>query len=147
MNKILKNMTLLASIVFSISSPAEVQYLGYWSPNCGGFGGSVNITKSDDIKVDVNNNNLYISAKISTESDGYSIYFSDIIESMNELIDWDNISHQKPMARINFKDDIATMDWLGFYDKSKHKYVWTTQSDFYIFAKKSKNISLNKCHF
>ncbi|MGA5656232.1 hypothetical protein [Rahnella contaminans] len=147
MNKLLKFTTLLVGIIFSISSHAASQYFGYWSPNCGGFGGSVNITKGDDIKVDVNNNNLYISAKISVETNGYNIYFTDVIESMNELIDWDNISHENPIAIMNFKDDVATMDWLGFYDKSKHKYVWTTQSDFYIFAKKSKAISLTKCHF
>ncbi|WP_413534953.1 hypothetical protein [Rahnella inusitata] len=132
--------------IFFHDAKAQVGYIGNWSPNCGGFGGSINIVKNDDIKINVNDNNLYITARLTPRADEYDIYFKDIIESMNGVVDWANISLEKPIAKLRFQGSTASMDWIGFYDKTKHEYVWPTQTDFNIFSKRTAKIKLTKCH-
>ena len=123
-------------------------YIGYWSVNCGGFGGNVIVSDMGEARVNVNDNNLLISAKLSELTKNSSeLFFIDILESRNEKIDWSSISLDKPIAKLTVNYGVLVVNWFGFFDMKKKEYVWNTQPDFIVGTKNNKNTIMKKCIF
>lgn len=123
-------------------------YIGYWSVNCGGFGGYVIVSDMGEARVNVNDNNLLISAKLRELTKNSSeLFFIDILESRNEKIDWSSISLDKPIAKLTENDGVLVVNWFGFFDMKKKEYVWNTQPDFIVDTKNNKNTIMKKCIF
>lgn len=90
-------------------------YIGYWSVNCGGFGGYVIVSDMGESRVNVNDNNLLISAKLRELTKNSSeLFFIDILESRNEKIDWSSISLDKPIAKLTENDGVLVVNWFVF---------------------------------
>lgn len=127
---------------------ANVENIGYWSVKCGGFGGSVEIYSSDEAKININDNNLYISAHLVEDPDGKSkVFYRDVIESMNDVINWADISQSKPIAELSTQNGILHVSWKGFYDTKKKSYVWKTEPDFVVASDGGGDIKMKKCNF
>ena len=93
------SIMLMAISFFAIANTDS--HIGYWSVNCGGFGGNINISKDNIATVNVNDNNLLIEARLmKTNKNSTQLFFVDVLESRNSLINWDSISHQKPIAKL-----------------------------------------------
>lgn len=128
---------------FSFGAPA---LSGYWAVKCGGFGGNVQVSSSGDVKININDNNLLISARLYDDSSKSILYYQDVIESNNDTIDWGNISKSKAIAVISMKNNELNLSWRGFYDQKRGHYVWVNGPDFVV-ASGSNNIKLKKCEF
>jgi hypothetical protein len=145
MNKYLFFISLFFSTVLSATTIDNIN--GYWSPNCGGFGGSITIDTNNGVKIDVNSNNLLISAKLKKYDAGFYILFNDVEESNNEIINWEMISKSKPIAEFITNDNKATMKWFGFYDNKLRHYIWDKEADFVIAEDSKQIITLSRCDF
>lgn len=123
-------------------------YVGYWSVNCGGFGGNLVVSDWGAVRVNVNDNNLLISAKLRELTTNFSdLLFVDILESRNDKINWSSISLDKPIAKLTVNGGILVVKWYGFFDMKKKEYVWNTQPDFIIGTKSNEAMIMNKCIF
>lgn len=123
-------------------------YVGYWSVNCGGFGGNVIVLDSGEVKVNVNDNNLLISGRLRKLTKNSSeLLFIDMLESRNEKINWGSISLDKPIAKLTVNGGALIVDWFGFFDIKKKEYVWNTQPDFIVGTKNNETIIMGKCFF
>lgn len=90
-------------------------YIGYWSVNCGGFGGNVIVSDIGEARVNVNDNNLLTSAKLMRLTKNSSeLFFIDILESRNEKIDWSSISLDKPIAKLTVNNGVLVVNWFVF---------------------------------
>lgn len=68
-----KMRKLIISLVctFPVIAFANIEEgVGYWAVKCGGFGGSVEIESSNEAKVNINDNSLYISGIIQEDHNG-----------------------------------------------------------------------------
>lgn len=138
------SIMLMAISFFAIANTDS--HIGYWSVNCGGFGGNINISKDNIATVNVNDNNLLIEARLmKTNKNSTQLFFVDVLESRNSLINWDSISHQKPIAKLVMDKNIIDMTWLGFYDEKLGKHVWNMLAQFLFLKIKMGNIIMNKC--
>ncbi len=71
---------------------------------CGGFGGGVNIKTSKDVEVNINDNNLFISASLQPTTKGrYHLLYKGVIESNNGVIFFDDISKKISIADVFLK--------------------------------------------
>ncbi|EOI3556741.1 hypothetical protein ACMSZQ_003066 [Cronobacter dublinensis] len=87
-----------------MSEISDPQYEGYWAVKCGRFGGSVNIKASKDVEVNINDNNLFISASLQPTTKGrYHLLYQGVIQSTNGVIFWDDISKKRPIADVFLK--------------------------------------------
>ena len=101
-----------------------------------------------EARVNVNDNNLLISAKLSELTKNSSeLFFIDILESRNEKIYWSSISLDKPIAKLTVNYGVLVVNWFGFFDMKKKEYVWNTQPDFIVGTKNNKNTIMKKCIF
>ncbi|MBZ6072440.1 hypothetical protein [Aeromonas schubertii] len=135
--------------VFSCVANAKISsYAGYWLVNCGGFGGNVIVSGGGGVRVNVNDNNLLISAKLRelTKSSA-ELLFVDVLESRNEKINWSSTSLDKPIAKLSLKGGVLIVNWYGFFDMKMKKYVWNTQPDFIVGTKSNENTIMKKCVF
>lgn len=88
--------------------------------NCGGFGGSIQIHRINTAEINVNENNLFVSALVKKDLNGViKIYYDHFIESVNDKIDWNDISKEKPIAEAELKNGILHLSWKGFFDVKK----------------------------
>ena len=123
-------------------------YVGYWSVNCGGFGGNLVVSDRGEVRINVNDNNLLISAKLrELTTNSSDLLFVDILESRNDKINWSSISLDKPIAKFTLNDGVLVVKWYGFFDMKKKEYVWNTQPDFIVGAKSNEAILMKKCIF
>lgn len=121
---------------------------GYWAVKCGGFGGNIQIDTEGDVRVNVNDNNLFVSSRLKSDENGKTtLYYQDVIETENDVIDWRSISKSKPIASMSLKDGVLNVFWRGFYDVNEKKYVWINEPDFVVAAGGNNNIKMNKCNF
>lgn len=103
---------------------------------------------SSEVKINVNNNNLYVLSNLKKDPHGkVLIFYKEVIESVNAMINWDDVSHEKPIAEISFINDDLYMTWKGFFDVKKNIYVWGKEPDFVVQAGSNANIKMNKCNF
>lgn len=138
----------LLMFIFPIFAFGETGMSGYWSVKCGGFGGSIEINSADDAKININNNNLYILARLNQSPNGKTeLYYQSVIESENNIIDWANISTSKPIAVVSLRDSVLNISWSGFYDIKKKQYVWKNEPDFVVAIENRQNIKMKKCNF
>ncbi|EOI5720489.1 hypothetical protein ACMS1V_002489 [Cronobacter dublinensis] len=136
----------VAFILPSMSAISGPQYEGYWAVKCGGFGGSVNIKASKDVEVNINDNNLFISASLQPTTKGrYHLLYQGVIESTNGVIFWDNISKKRPIADVFFEGKSMNIKWNGFYDLKKNRYIWRKEPDFVIASDDNSHIRMQKC--
>ncbi|MGK0703859.1 hypothetical protein ACSFCW_10260 [Yokenella regensburgei] len=143
-------MKVLAFLVFLIPYClfAQSDVVGYWSVKCGGFGGSLQISSSNEVNINVNDNNLYISARPDYSSkEKVILYFNNIIESVNDEVKWGGISKEKPIAEAFLNDGMLYITWYGFYDAAKRKYIWIKQPDFVVASGGNRNIKMKRCNF
>ncbi|MGL5527988.1 MAG: hypothetical protein ACRDCI_06310 [Plesiomonas shigelloides] len=141
-------LVILLTFFSCVANAKFSPYMGYWSVNCGGFGGYVIVSDMSEARVNVNDNNLLISAKLSELTKNSSeLFFIDILESRNEKIDWSSISLDKPIAKLTVNDGVLVVNWFGFFDMKKKEYVWNTQPDFIVDTKSNKNTIMKKCIF
>lgn len=141
---------LFAILFFIISTPAfcDNNVIGYWSVKCGGFGGYIQVISKNDVKINVNDNNLYVKGVLTEISDGKSeLYYREVLESMNDEVLWGSVSKVKPMAEVSYKNNTLSVIWKGFYDVNKKKYLWVNEPDFVIASGKGNDIEMQKCHF
>ncbi|HHA1936156.1 TPA: hypothetical protein ACOEP6_004659 [Enterobacter ludwigii] len=140
---------LFVILFFTISTPAfcDNNVIGYWSVKCGGFGGYIQVISENDVRINVNDNNLYVKGVLTERSDGRSeVYYREVLESMNDDISWEAVSKIKPIAELSYKNNVLSVVWKGFYDVNKKKYLWVNEPDFVI-ANNEKNIEMKQCHF
>jgi len=122
--------------------------VGYWAVKCGGFGGFVEIESSKEVKLNINDNNLLISGRIKEDHSGQlKLFYKDVVETMNETIDWTVISQSKSIADITFKNGIMHMKWKGFFDTKNNNYIWKSEPDFVVASGGRLNVEMNKCNF
>ncbi|MEL6092475.1 hypothetical protein C9E85_13955 [Plesiomonas shigelloides] len=141
-------LVILLTFFSCVANAKFSPYIGYWSVNCGGFGGYVIVSDMGEARVNVNDNNLLISAKLRELTKNSSeLFFIDILESRNEKIDWSSISLDKPIAKLTENDGVLVVNWFGFFDMKKKEYVWNTQPDFIVDTKNNKNTIMKKCIF
>lgn len=141
-------LVILLTFFSCVANAKFSPYIGYWSVNCGGFGGNVIVFDMGEARVNVNDNNLLISAKLRELTKNSSeLFFIDILESRNEKIDWSSISLDKPIAKLTVNDGVLVVNWFGFFDMKKKEYVWNTQPDFIVDTKNNKNTIIKKCIF
>ncbi|WP_039046577.1 hypothetical protein [Plesiomonas shigelloides] len=141
-------LVILLSFFSCVANAKFSPYIGYWSVNCGGFGGNVIVSDMGEVRVNINDNNLLISAKLMELTKNSSeLFFFDILESRNEKIDWSSISLDKPIAKLTVNDGVLVVNWFGFFDMKKKEYVWNTQPDFIVGKKNNKNTIMKKCIF
>lgn len=141
-------LVILLTFFSCVANAKFSPYIGYWSVNCGGFGGYVIVSDMGEARVNVNDNNLLISAKLRELTKNSSeLFFIDILESRNEKIDWSSISLDKPIAKLTENDGVLVVNWFGFFDMKKKEYVWNTQPDFIVDTKHNKNTIMKKCIF
>nr|WP_278986697.1 hypothetical protein [Plesiomonas shigelloides] len=141
-------LVILLTFFSCVANAKFSPYIGYWSVNCSGFGGSVIVSDMGEARVNVNDNNLLISAKLRRLTKNSSeLFFIDILESRNEKIDWLSISLDKPIAKLTVNDGVLVVNWFGFFDMKKKEYVWNTQPDFIVGTKNNKNTIMKKCIF
>ncbi|MEZ6927594.1 MULTISPECIES: hypothetical protein [Aeromonas] len=135
--------------VFSCVANAKFSsYVGYWSVNCGGFGGNIVVSDRGEVRVNVNDNNLLISAKLrALTTNSSDLIFVDMLESLNHKINWSSISLDKPIAKLTINGGVLVIKWYGFFDMKKKEYVWSTQPDFITGTKSNKTTIMNKCVF
>lgn len=135
--------------VFSCVANAKFSsYVGYWSVNCGGFGGNIVVSDRREVRVNVNDNNLLISAKLrALTTNSSDLIFVDMLESLNHKINWSSISLDKPIAKLTINGGVLVIKWYGFFDMKKKEYVWSTQPDFITGTKSNKATIMNKCVF
>jgi hypothetical protein len=149
----MRNKILVFFIIVSGMVSADTgSYVGYWSVKCGGFGGYINVSQSSTVTININDNNLLVDARLVESRGGYAeLFFVDVLESRNEIINWDSISRSKPIAKLNFNSNSNSnsfaVDWFGFFDEKDQKYVWDTQPDFVVAEKKKDGMTLHKCVF
>lgn len=100
------------------------------------------------MRVNVNDNNLLISAKLrELTKNSADLLFVDILESRNDKINWSSISLDKPIAKLTVNGGVVVVKWYGFFDLKKKEYVWKTQPDFVVGAKSNEAILMKKCIF
>ncbi|MGY5360320.1 hypothetical protein ACXFAT_21275 [Cronobacter dublinensis] len=88
----------VAFILPSMSAISGPQYEGYWAVKCGRLGSSVNIKASKDVEVNINDNNLFISASLQPTTKGrYRLLYQGVIESTNGVIFFGMISRKKDL--------------------------------------------------
>lgn len=122
--------------------------VGYWAVECGGFGGSVEIESLNEVRININDNNLYVSGFIQKDYNGQlKLFYKDVIETMNETIDWAVISQSKPIADVTFKNGTMHMKWRGFFDTKHNNYIWKSEPDFVVASGDRLNVEMNKCEF
>lgn len=122
--------------------------VGYWAVKCGGFGGSVEIGSTNEAKININDNNLYISGRIEEDRNGeLKLFYKDVVETINDKIVWSDISQSKPIAEISIKDGIMHMKWKGFFDTKNNNYIWKSEPDFVVASGSRLNVEMNKCEF
>lgn len=136
-------------VVFSCVANAKFSsYVGYWSVNCGGFGGNLVVSDRGEVRVNVNDNNLLISAKLrELTTNSSDLLFADMLESRNDKINWSSISLDKPIAKLTVNGGVLVVKWYGFFDIKKKEYVWKTQPDFILGTKSNEAMLMNKCVF
>lgn len=135
-------------IMFSIIASPKAHMAGYWSVNCGGFGGSIQIHRINTAEINVNENNLFVSALVKKDLNGViKIYYDHFIESMNDKIDWNDISKEKPIAEAELKNGILHLSWKGFFDVKKNDYIWQEEADFVIASDGEVNTKMKRCIF
>ena len=123
-------------------------YVGYWSVNCGGFGVNLVVSDREEVRVNVNDNNLLISAKLRELTKNSSdLLFVDILESRNDKINWSSISLDKPIAKLTVNGGVLVVKLYGFFDIKKKEYVWNTQPDFIVGTKSNEAMIMKKCIF
>lgn len=132
-------------IASGYANASTASYTGYWSVNCYGFGGYINIEKDGATTINVNDNNLYIDAKMKVTEPGLAeLYFVGVHESRNEVIDFDAIEISRPIARLRLINNRINLNWLGFFDRARKKYIWDKQADFVV-ATDGKDIIMSRC--
>ena len=136
-------------VVFSCVANAKFSsYVGYWSVNCGGFGGNLVVSDRGEVRINVNDNNLLISAKLrELTTNSSDLLFVDILESRNDKINWSSISLDKPIAKLAVNGGVLVVKWYGFFDMKKKEYVWNTQPDFIVGTKSNEAMIMKKCIF
>lgn len=141
-------LVILLTFFSCVANAKFSPYIGYWSVNCGGVGGYVIVSDMGEARVNVNDNNLLISAKLrGLTKNSSELFFIDILESRNEKIDWSSISLDKPIAKLTENDGVLVVNWFGYFDMKKKEYVWNTQPDFIVDTKNNKNTIMKKCIF
>ncbi|MGU3416654.1 hypothetical protein ACLBW0_23950 [Enterobacteriaceae bacterium C34A] len=147
-SKTWKSIILLVCALPALAFPNIERGVGYWAVKCGGFGGFVEIESSNEVKVNVNDNNLYISGSIQEGNDGHlSLFYKDVLETMSDTIDWAVISQSKPIADITFKNGTMHIKWEGFFDTKLNDYIWKSEPDFVVASGSRFNVVMNKCNF
>lgn len=147
-SKIIKSIILLVCALPALAFANIEKEVGYWAVKCGGFGGTVEIESSNEVKINVNDNNLYVSGIIQEDHNGQlELFYKEVIETMNETIDWTVISQNKPIADITFKNGIMHMKWIGFFDTKNNNYIWKSEPDFVVASGDRFNVEMNKCEF
>ena len=126
---------------------ADMSDVGYWSVKCGGFGGGIEIEKNNELSMNINDNNLYISAYAKKVGGGTKIFLGDIVESLNDVVNWGNISRNKPIAEVSFQDGKLYLSWKGFFDVKKSRYIWDKEPDFVVASGRKKDIKMEICNF
>ncbi|MDK9605830.1 hypothetical protein [Lelliottia wanjuensis] len=121
---------------------------GYWAVKCGGFGGSIQVSTNESAKINVNDNNLLIAVNLVDNGKGNaSVYYSDVIESQNDIIDWNSVSKRKSIAKLSLKNGILHVFWNGFYDDKTKKYIWLNDPDFVVATEGNRDVKMGKCEF
>lgn len=144
----MKRKILVFCLIFFITDFSKAGMAGYWSVNCGGFGGSIQIHITNTAEINVNENNLFISAIVKKGFNGImEIYFDHFIESVNDKIVWGDISKEKPIAEAEIKNGVLHLSWKGFYDTNKNHYIWQKEADFVIASDGKVDTEMKRCIF
>jgi hypothetical protein len=124
-------------------------FWGFWKVNCS-RAGYMRIKKVNDIEIEVNSNQIYISAiaKFSEkEPNRLLLYLKNTIDlgagGMN--LPWANFSKEKPIAAIEYlpsKKNEMNFSWYGFYNTKTFQYEWVKNTDW---SELYQNFRLIKC--
>lgn len=119
-------------------------FIGRWSHDCDSAKG-VTISNEKNILIEVNHNQIYISALSRHEGSTLTIFLNEP-EDLGRggmMLDWPNFSKEKSIASLNLEpSDSATFTWSGFFNKEKQRYEWINEPDF---AEKQNPSSLTRC--
>lgn len=147
-SKMTKIITMLVCFFPALALANTGESVGYWAVKCGGFGGSIEISASNEAKININDNNLYISAGLVKDSNSKSqVFYRNVIESTNDKINWEEISKNKPIAELSIEDGIIHMAWKGFFDVKKKAYIWKVEPDFIVASGGNVNVEMKRCDF
>lgn len=121
----------------------EFNIAGYWTNNCQAGSGYVDILDSNNLKIEVNSNQVYLKGKYENiKSNFYNIYFtSKELGRGGNSLSWSNYSKDSIIGTLKLIDKkYANFKWLGFYNKVTKKREWVDNTDF-------KSPTLKKCDF
>ncbi len=124
--------------------PSTDAFLGRWSTDCENTRG-INIPNTNNIAIEVNNNQIYINATSTPKGKTLTIYLHET-EDLGRggmMLDWQNFSKSNPIAHLDLSSKYsAQLTWNGFFNKVKNKYEWTHEPDL---IKKQNPATLAKC--
>lgn len=140
MAKKAKAVLLLAFLISSSAISEENTYqeqkniTGRWSPDCEKTTG-IYIESTKEILIEVNSNQIYISAHAELNNKNFTIYLTN----PNELgrgglmLDWENFSRESPIAKLApLSEKSARFSWFGFYNTETKSYEWKEEPSFMI---------------
>lgn len=129
---------------------ANDNYQGYWTRGCDNPGyGSIYIENISDINITVNAQ-LLVKAKATVKKNKMSLMLVEPLDNaiVGNTIQWSKLSLDKPIAIIVFENEKkAKLHWLGFFDETIKKYVWTKESDLTRDYSPDKEVPLVKCEY
>lgn len=116
-----------------------------WAIDCTSGEGSIifNDKKADMI---VNFNQIIVSTKV-VRSDDKLFFFLEEPTDLGRggmMLNWDDFSSDKPIANAEINGNKIKLSWNGFFEKSKLKYVWVSDSEF-TSQKNKSYVTINKC--
>lgn len=117
-----------------------------WAIDCTSGEGSIlfDHNKADII---VNSNQIVVSTKVVRSDDKISFFLEEPTDlgRGGMMLNWDDFSSDKSIADAEVDGNKIKMSWNGFFEKSKLKYVWVSDSEFT--SKKNENyVTINKCN-
>ena len=120
------------------SQPIDKAIQGNWKgdKNCEISAGVFTIGANNPIEIEVNSNQVYISATIvKKEGGGYLVYFNKTEDlgrgGMN--LKWEDYSKDTPIAELVLNGNNLKVVWKGFYNNKSKQYEWLKDTDWNAF--------------
>lgn len=119
---------------------------GRWSPDCERWYG-FEFGSNNSARIEVNSNQIYISAHVSTSAANRYTISLDRPEDLGRggaALDWSSFSTSAPIADVTLSSDrTGTVEWHGFFNSKNTRYEWVEEADFSQYG--SGAIRIYKC--